>query len=88
MFAAAQGVPFVPIDYDPKVSSFASAVGARAGLAVGSLRSRELADAIKQEWASRAETSARLTARSAELRGLALDSGRLMKQLLERRLGT
>ena len=82
IFAAGEGVPFVPISYDPKVSAFASAAGARA-IDIDGLNARTLADRIVEEWSRRDAARERLLTWREEMRTLALRSGILAKELLD-----
>lgn len=83
IFAASEGVPFVPLVYDPKVSAFASAVGACEGIGVENLTDRMLADMVVEQWRLRSAARERLLALRDDMRGLALRSGELAKELLE-----
>jgi polysaccharide pyruvyl transferase WcaK-like protein len=90
IFAASEGVPFVPISYDPKVSSFAAMVLPRAclecdgrelfleGFDVESLTANELAEAVILVWNRRAELANELLEKIPSLRELALEPGRIV----------
>lgn len=94
IFAASEGVPFVPIVYDPKVSSFAATVLPEActkhreqepcfvGIDVASLTAQQLADAVISVWNRRSELAQRLLEKLPSLRELALESGRLVAREL------
>lgn len=82
IFAAGSGVGFVPVVYDPKVSSFAAETGQSAGVAVGDPDSGALADAVKKTWTSRQEMAGALSEQAAEFTKLALASGELAAKLL------
>lgn len=81
IFAAGEGVPFIPIVYDPKVSALASAAGA-PGIDIHQLSARALADRIVEEWGRRDSAREHLFAWREEMRALALSSGRLAVGLL------
>jgi polysaccharide pyruvyl transferase CsaB len=90
IFAASEGVPFVPISYDPKVSSFAAMVLPRAcverdgrelfleGFDVESLTAQKLAEAVILVWNRRAELANELLEKIPSLRELALEPGRIV----------
>lgn len=83
IFAASEGVPFVPIVYDPKVASFASAAGLPCSVDVGSVTSESLAQAVRAAWRAKSEMGARLVERVPSLRELALEPGRVVRDMLE-----
>jgi len=82
IFAASEGVPFVPVVYDPKVASFAALAGQPSGADIEALDPGALRDAVIASWRNRAELAAALRAKSAELREAALESGRMARGLL------
>lgn len=94
IFAASEGVPFVPIVYDPKVSSFAATALPEActsheeqelcpvGIDVASLTAQQLADAVISAWNRRSELAQRLLEKLPSLRELALEPGRLVAREL------
>lgn len=83
ILAASECVPFLPISYDPKVSSFASAVGCDKQIDIGAVTSQEVKNAVMQAWNERAALSQSVAQRAFELRILALNSGELAKALIE-----
>ena len=83
IFAASEGVPFVPIVYDPKVSAFASMAGMEDGVDVESLTAETMRNAVRLAWAQRASLGEQLKQRVADLRQLALEPGELVRTLLE-----
>lgn len=82
ILAAGEGVPFVPLTYDPKVSSFATAAGVTRTLDVTSVTSDEMRDAVLAAWAERAALASEVAESSVRLRGLALESGKLAAALV------
>lgn len=82
IFAASEGVPFVPIVYDPKVASFAAAMGQPRGVDVASVNSGDMVNAVRLAWGERTELAERLSAKASESRMLALRSGELADRLL------
>ncbi|MDH7600970.1 MAG: polysaccharide pyruvyl transferase CsaB [Armatimonadota bacterium] len=82
MFSASTGVPFVPIDYDPKVRSFAQMSGIDFALSVKELSSDLVRQAIFSTWSARGRLSADLARKAGEQAELALESGRLATRLL------
>jgi len=79
IFAAAAGVPFVPIAYDPKVSSFAADAGA-SRVELGD--STALAGTIRTTWQDREALARKLASRSAEFRESAMLPARIAANLL------
>lgn len=53
IFAASEAVPFVPIAYDPKVTSFAVETGGIAGIEIGEQNMGALTEAILAAWTNR-----------------------------------
>lgn len=82
IFAASEGVPFVPVVYDPKVASFAAACGIEARISVESLDPRSVATELRAAWESREAAAAQLAARRGGMRESALVSATLAKELL------
>ncbi|MCE5315309.1 MAG: polysaccharide pyruvyl transferase CsaB [Armatimonadota bacterium] len=82
IFAADVGVPVVPIAYDPKVTAFARAISSEIGMDVTSLDKGHLKDSIIRAWRDREELGARIGKHAGRLRGMALESGELARQLL------
>lgn len=90
IFAASEGVPFIPIVYDPKVSSFAAMALPKAcmehggrelcfvGGDVASLTAQKLAEAVIFVWNRRAELANELLAKTPSLRELALEPGKMV----------
>ena len=83
IFAASEGVPFVPIVYDPKVGSFASAAGLPCPMEVGSVTPESLAESVRAVWQAKSELSTSLARRVPQLRELALEPCRVARDLLE-----
>lgn len=82
IFAASEGVPFVPVVYDPKVASFAQSCGAPAELSVESLTAQSVAATITAAWSARDAAAATLAGRRAAMRESALAPAHLVKALL------
>lgn len=82
IFAASEGVPFVPIVYDPKVSAFASMVNQMDGVNVESVTANEMKNAIISAWQNRKTLAEKVSNRVSELKKLALESGELVSELL------
>lgn len=82
IFAASEGVPFIPVVYDPKVSSFALLAGQSAGVDVSSVTPEALADSILQTWQDRGILRTELKAKAATFQSLALKSGEVAAALL------
>jgi len=82
IFAAGAGIPFVPVIYDPKVSSFAAAVDMGQGVEAGSSKPDELKRHIVKAWEERASSKSKLISRTVELRDQALVPGKLAGKLL------
>ncbi len=68
LFAAARGVPVVPIAYDPKVNALMRDLGGPPPLSVASLHSDEIIGAVEAAAAERSARRARLLAAVAPLR--------------------
>lgn len=81
IFAASEGVPFVPIVYDPKVSSFAAMCRQPAGLEVEKISADSLVEAVKSAWQEREALKARLASAVPGLRERALLSAELAAKL-------
>ncbi len=60
IFAASAGVPFIAIEYDPKVASFTSAVDQGRGVRVDSLKADDLMEAMMACWESRESLAERV----------------------------
>lgn len=84
ILAAAEGVPFVPVVYDPKVASFAAAVGQPVSLDIDHLTAASAADAIVRAWQDRATLAEGLRVKAAQSRELAATTARLAAELLAR----
>lgn len=82
ILSAGNGVPCVPISYDPKVDAFAKSAGMRAALDVKTLDREQIRSIITQIWAEREKVSGDLREASTELRELALQAGHLAKSML------
>ena len=83
MFAAGEAVPFVSLVYDPKVSSFAEAVGQTASVRIESVTAEAVKDAVVQAWNERSVLKERLLEWTPSLKESALASGELARSLLE-----
>ncbi len=81
IFAASEGVPFVPVAYDPKVASFAAMTG-QPSLDVTTLDADALSAAIVSAWNERAERRAHLARCAEQMKRQALESGRIAADLL------
>jgi polysaccharide pyruvyl transferase CsaB len=82
LFAAAEGVPIVPIAYDPKVAALADELGDPAPLEVSRFGADDLARAIETVAADRPARRARLGAAVAQLRERAALAPALAASLL------
>lgn len=82
ILAAGEGVGFVPLTYDPKVSSFASAAGAGHILDLATVTSDMMREAIISAWNERGEIASSMTENAARLRESALENGRLAASLV------
>lgn len=82
IFAAGEEVPFVPLVYDPKVSSFASAAGQECGADVASMNADTLAESITKAWAEHDARAERLREDVPRMRALAVESAQIAKGLL------
>jgi polysaccharide pyruvyl transferase WcaK-like protein len=82
IFAAGESVPFVPIVYDPKVSSFAALAGQSEGVDISSVTAKALADSIRQAWQERDTLKQELQTKTEDCRLLALKSGEIAAGLL------
>lgn len=83
IFAAGAGVPFVPLVYDPKVSSFASEADQSEGIEAGEADIEALCQAVSRAWNDRQSLAIRLSKRAERFRMDALLSGKLAAELLE-----
>lgn len=83
MFAAAQGVPFVGISYDPKVDQFVRAFDLEPPPHIEHLRSGELLEKVKRTWDSRAEIRTQLLEKRAFLKEKALENAKYALRLAE-----
>lgn len=81
IFAAGAGVPFVPLVYDPKVSSFSAEADQPAGVEVGDPDPDALVEAVRQAWGERQALAGRLSEKTAEFRRLAAISGEIAAEL-------
>ena len=82
LFAAAQGVPFAALSYDPKVAAFAKTIPGLPIVEAASLTSQDIADSIQSVWENRPVLSAALSARLPDWRREALRNARLSLDLL------
>ena len=82
IFAASSAVPFVPIIYDPKVASFAAVAGQSRGVELQALTSTAIAEEVVNAWRNRPPAEA-LRRKAEEMTRLALQSGRLAKELID-----
>jgi len=82
ILAAGEGVPFVALTYDPKVSSFASAAGVGRTLDAALVTSDQIYEAVLAAWSERACLASKMAQNAARLRELALESGRLATSLI------
>lgn len=82
IFAASEGIPFVPLVYDPKVESFAASVNQACGIKIDSFTANELENAVRDAWANREQLANRLLSPVAEMKDLAVKSGRIARELL------
>lgn len=71
LFAAAQGVPVVPISYDPKVEALMRDLGEPAPHCAAHIRSHDILEAVTEAMADRPSRRARLLAAVAPLRARA-----------------
>ena len=83
MFAAGEGVPFVSLVYDPKVSSFAEAVGQTGAVRIESASAAAVKDAVMRSWEKRVSLRESLLRKTPAFEELALRSGELVRALLE-----
>ncbi len=83
IFAAGAGVPFLPLAYDPKVSSFAAEAGQPGGVKVGCADMDALDLAVRQAWDNRHNLAAKLSERASEFRRQALLNGEMAAELLK-----
>jgi polysaccharide pyruvyl transferase CsaB len=82
LFAASQGVPIVPVAYDPKVDALARDLGEPTPVRASAVSAGDLAHAIEEAAADRQTRRARLLAAVAALRERAALSPRLAADLL------
>ena len=81
IFAAAVGVPFLGIMYDPKVEQFVAATG-QEGITLKDAASGLLADRAMRTWDARDELAARLMQKVPAMREAAAENIRLAAELL------
>jgi len=82
IFAAGEGVPFVPIIYDPKVASFAEMAGQNYTVNVESLKMEDTKNAVISAWNDRAQLADCIKSKLPELEKLTLVSGQIAANLL------
>jgi len=82
IFAAAEGVPFVPVVYDPKVESFAQWAGQPAGVGVDRATSEAMREAVLGAWDDRERLAEIARTRASEGRESALEAARLTAGLI------
>lgn len=82
IFAASEGVPFVPVIYDPKVESFAASASQTTGVKIGSFSASELESAVIGTWEKREDLRDGLLPRVSEMKDLATRSGQIVKELV------
>ncbi|MCL5104020.1 MAG: polysaccharide pyruvyl transferase CsaB [Armatimonadetes bacterium] len=82
ILATGEGVPFVPIVYDPKVASFASVVSRVDSVDIDSLEAEPLRDVITAAWSEREARASRLIRKASELKRMAMISGEAARELL------
>ncbi|MDI6815985.1 MAG: polysaccharide pyruvyl transferase CsaB [Actinomycetota bacterium] len=81
IFAALQGIPFLPVAYDPKVDEFSKAVGAHAPIACRDLDEQKLVPEVERLLALDGNWGYSIE----EARGKARQNALLAKQLLKER---
>ncbi|MGI6066839.1 MAG: polysaccharide pyruvyl transferase CsaB [Bacillota bacterium] len=84
IMAAARGVPFVGLSYDPKVERFSRQVGQTAGCTVENLTATFLQAQVEQILANYRPIKRDLTDKTAELKVKARENALLVGKLLER----
>lgn len=82
IFAASEGVPFVPVVYDPKVESFAASVDQDPGIRIESFSASELEAAVVSAWQKQEELQSRMHPRVEEMKGFAIKSGKILQELV------
>lgn len=82
ILSAGEGIPCVPVSYDPKVVAFAGSAGMGNVLDIKSLNREQIRAAVVKMWKERDRISGELRVSSARLRELALQAGRLAKSVL------
>lgn len=81
IFAASEGVPFVPIVYDPKVESFAKSCGIEAAVKIESLSDGAFQAVIEEAWNERQAVAYIIMEKKSALKQNALLSGSLAQRV-------
>lgn len=68
IFAAAQGVPFLGISYDPKVEGFLEAFGGSSVGTIASLTASDLREGVRRVWRQREAVRQEIHAKAAAMR--------------------
>jgi polysaccharide pyruvyl transferase CsaB len=85
IFAAIQGIPFIPVSYDPKVSEFAKSINVKEALYVKGLRGASLVERIEKLIDSSDSSRGLQKSLVDELRLKARQNASFAKQLLRER---